>query len=218
MPDLTKHWDESLDSNRTLIPLSNFKCPSAIDGHRITFDNVEFSTADGQDWNSLNPWFGCTSKKTNTSTQFAYDEILGLCIYADGDGVLTKATGDIVDQTTGVRYPVVLAAPFKDKYATDVTAKVKKKGSTLTIKIHADRNDWFNNENNVGSHKRQTVIAKDKADRAIVKRGNKVIAVVKLSVFGNGTVKIKDIAGKNNYTVTLVETDWNHAGVASFKK
>lgn len=221
MPDLTRHYEGLYSANRTYIPITNFKCPTEIKGHKVYFDYVEFVTASG-DTNSIGYYQDCNDtnfeRKVDSATSFAYSDATQLCIFADGDGVFTQARGTVRDETTGVEYPVVLAAPFKDKYATDVTAKVKKKGSILTIKIHADRNDWFNNENNVGSHKRQTVIAKDKADRAIVKRGNKVIAVVKLSVFGNGKVKIKDIAGKNNYTVTLVETENNHAGVASFKK
>lgn len=213
MPTLTRHFDESNEANRTLLPLSNFKCPSEIMGHEVFFEDVAFMTADEQDWNYLG---SCSDQRVDVATKFAYREQLGMCMYADGDGVFTKARGNIIDNTTGVEYPVVLAAPYKDKYATDVTAKVKKKGSTLTIKINADRNQslW----NGRDTYKRQTVLVREKADRAIVKRGNKVIATVKLSIYGNGTVKIKDIAGKNNYTVTLVETDWNHAGVASFKK
>ena len=220
IPDTTRYYSDPENKNFVTFPASNLKCPADISGHRIGFD-IDVMNSDGDtNWISSNCSDEENKQKLDSATSLVYEPADLLCTYASTMGVVTKTTNSsyVYDYVSGISYPVVLAAPYKSKLATDVTAKVKKKGSILTIKIHADRNDWFNNENNVGSHKRQTVIAKDKADRAIVKRGNKVIAVVKLSVFGNGKVKIKDIAGKNNYTVTLVETDWNHAGVASFKK
>jgi hypothetical protein len=220
IPDTTRYYSDPENKNFVTFPVSNLKCPADIAGHRIGFD-IDVMNSEGEtNWIGSNCSDEDNKQKVDSATSLVYEPADLLCTYAATMGVVTKTTNSsyVYDYASGIWYPVVLAAPFKSKKATDVTAKVKKKGSILTIKIHADRNDWFNNENNVGSHKRQTVIAKDKADRAIVKRGNKVIATVKLSIYGNGTVKIKDIAGKNNYTVTLVETDLNHAGVASFKK
>ena len=220
IPDTTRYYSDPENKNLVTFPASNLKCPADISGHRISFD-IEVMNSDGDtNWVSSYCSDERNKQKLDSATSLVYEPRDLLCTYASTMGIVTKTTSTsyVYDYMSGISYPVVLAAPYKAKLATDVSAKVKKKGSILTIKIHADRNDWFNSENNVGSHKRQTVIAKDKADRAIVKRGNKVIAVVKLSVFGNGKVKIKDIAGKNNYTVTLVETDWNHAGVATFKK
>ena len=212
----------------TNVPWSNVKCPSETIGHEL---GIFSSGSADPGWISDDGFFlaadayYCRESNPIVSSSGVLGVFEGdknpLCVPSNWEsGKFSKfADGSyVIDSDTGILYPLVLAAPFVVKSATDVTAKVKKKGSYLTIKINADRNDWFNRENGVASYKRQTVMPKDKADRAIVKRGNKVIAVVKLNVFGNGKVKIKDIAGKNNYTVTLVETESNHAGVASFKK
>jgi hypothetical protein len=213
-------------SSGTKVPWSNVKCPSETIGHQL-----EATGPNGEPGWISDEGFILRSDQYNCEKSNSFDPNSGVlgssyvhesafCISPYETGKFSKfADGSyVIDYDTGILYPLVLAAPFVFKSATDVTAKVKKKGSMLTIKIKADRNDHFNRENGVASHKRQTVMPKDKADRAIVKRGNKVIATVKLSIYGNGTVKIKDIAGKNNYTVTLVETDENHAGIASFKK
>ena len=212
----------------TSVPWSNVKCPSETIGHELGIftsgsadigwisDDGFFLESYGYPCNGLNP----IDSSAGVLGVFEGDKN-PLCVPSNWESGKFSKFGDgsyVIDSDTGILYPLVLAAPFVIKSATDVTAKVKKKGSYLTIKINADRNEHFNRDNGVASHKRQTVMPKDKSDRAIVKRGNKVIATVKLSIYGNGTVKIKDIAGKNNYTVTLVETDLNHAGVASFKK
>jgi hypothetical protein len=215
-------------SSGTKVPWSNVKCPSETIGHEL---GVTGPNRNDAGWIS-DEGFLLRSDPYYCENPNSFDSNSGVLGTADASenafcvpaswetGKFSKfADGSYVaDYDTGILYPLVLAAPFVVKSATDVTAKVKKKGSMLTIKIKADRNDYFNRDNGVASHKRQTVMPRDKADRAIVKRGNKVIATVKLSIYGNGTVKIKDIAGKNNYTVTLVETDENHAGVASFKR
>jgi hypothetical protein len=219
VPDTKRYYSDPDDEkNYGYFPASNLKCPAEVSGHRISL-NIELVNETGRNNYSESVWANCSiSKKLDAASGLEYYPNSGLCVEANAIGTVTRTTkwSFVKDEETGIEYPVVLAAPYKSKYATDVTAKVKKKGSTLTIKINADRNQslW----NGRDTYKRQTVLVREKADRAIVKRGNKVIATVKLSIYGNGTVKIKDIAGKNNYTVTLVETDDNHAGVASFKK
>ena len=228
VPNLTNHFsDPTGELNTTYLSKSNFACPAATNGHRLSFSGgyydeesmggstaIAFSDAQG---NELQLEL-CNVDASKLDAKITAATTIP-CVHSWRTGVFTKASSNskIVDSITGIRYPVVLAAPFQVKRATDVTAKVKRSGSFLKIKIHADRN--YSVDNGRGhTNKRQTVIAKDKADRAIVKRGNKVVAIVKLSIYGNGKVKIKDIAGKNDYTVTLVETDGNYAGTASFKK
>lgn len=224
LPNLSNHFsDPNGELNTFHLSGSNIKCPAETDGHQLNLytesdyeSSVSFLDAQGKEL----PLNFCRALTPNVEvgiTRFA----TSLCLntYSGNTGVFVKAKNGsvIADAQTGIRYPVVLAAPFKVKRATDVTAKVKRKGSYLTINIQADRN--YAVDNNRGStNRRQTVIVNDKADRAVIKRGNKVIATVKLSMYGNGKVKVKDTAGKNNYTVTLIETDGNYAGVASFKK
>lgn len=104
------------------------------------------------------------------------------------------------------------------KRATDVNVKVKRTSSrSLRLSITADRNDWYQN-GSTPTQKRQTVIPSAKEDLAIIKRGSKVIKRVRLSKYGQATVSIPDIAGNNNYSVTLVETERNIEGKATFKK
>ena len=219
VPDTKRYYSDPDDEkNYVNFPASNLKCPAEILGHKIELD-IELVNESGSGYENERVWANCSiSRKLDSASGLVYWPNSGLCIEAQALGAVTKVSkwSSVKDLKTGIEYPVVLAAPYKSKYATDVTAKVKKEGSTLTIKINADRNQslW----NGRDTYRRQTVLVREKSDRAIVKRGNKVIATVKLSIYGNGTVKIKDIAGKNNYTVTLVETDSNHAGVASFKK
>ena len=223
LPNLTNHFsDPTGELNTTYLSKSNVKCPEATNGHRLEFgfdqedSNSQIAFLDAQG-NEL-PLEFCNVDASNLEAKITASTLVP-CVHSWRTGVFVKATSrsKIIDAHTGIRYPVVLAAPFQVKRATDITAKVKRSGSFLKIKIHADRN--YSVDNGRGhTNKRQTVIAKDKADRAIVKRGNKVVAIVKLSIYGNGKVKIKDIAGKNDYTVTLVETDGNYAGTASFKK
>jgi len=225
MPNLTKHYsDPTGERNTTYISRSNLSCPAETNGHELSInwyeenDNSSNVTFLDEQGNELALEYCYRSKLDLEVGVFARGNVPCLHSYGKlGVFVKAKANSKIYDRLTGKTYSVVLAAPFQVKRATDVTAKVKRSGSFLNIKINADRN--YSVDNGRGhTNKRQTVIAKDKADRAIVKRGNKVIAIVKLSIYGNGKVKIKDIAGKNNYTVTLIETDGNYAGVASFKK
>jgi hypothetical protein len=224
MSNLTNHYsDPTGELNATYLSKSNVKCPAATNGHRLDYGSyggdesyfpISFLDAQG---NAL-PVESCAVDASNVEAKITASASIP-CVHSWRTGVFVKASANskIVDLATGIRYPVVLSAPFKVKRATDVTAKVKRTGSYLSINIQADRN--YAVDNNRGStNRRQTVIVNDKADRAVIKRGNKVIATVKLSMYGNGKVKIRDIAGKNNYTVTLVETDGNFAGVASFKK
>lgn len=228
LPNLTNYYsDPTGELNTTYLSKSNIKCPEATNGHRLSFSsgysendtmggptNIAFSDAQGnQLWVEL-----CSVDASNSEAKItAVTTVPCVRSWRTGVFIMTSAGSKIIDSITGIRYPVVLAAPFQIKRATDVAAKVKRSGSYLTITIKADRN--YAVDNNRGStNRRQTVIVNDKADRAVIKRGNKVIATVKLSMYGNGKVKIKDIAGKNNYTVTLIETDGNFAGVASFKK
>ena len=224
VPNLTNDFsDPTGELNATYLSKSNVNCPAATNGHRLDFGSygqdegflpITFLDAQG---NAL-PVESCTVDASNLEAKITASTSVP-CVRSWRTGVFVKASTNskIVDVATGIRYPVVLAAPFKVKRATDVAAKVKRSGSYLSINIQADRN--YAVDNNRGStNRRQTVIVNDKADRAVIKRGNKVIAAVKLSMYGNGKVKIRDIAGKNNYTVTLIETDGNYAGVASFKK
>ncbi|MEI6109780.1 MAG: hypothetical protein WCQ11_06875 [Actinomycetes bacterium] len=219
LPNLTYHLsDPDGQRNYTVIPGSDLKCPSATVGDTLEI-GITLATDQRRAQMVNDYWWYYSDRVVNTTTGvIAYGSKMS--IYASGSGILTHTTSDsyVRDRTTGVEYQVALAAPVVDKYATDVVAKVKRSGSYLSIKISADRNSDFGVRNGVASYRRQTVMPSEKADRAIVKRGNKVIATVKLSVFGEGKVKIKDIPGMNAYTVTLVATNSNYAGVAAFKK
>jgi hypothetical protein len=127
---------------------------------------------------------------------------------------LTVATG----QGYEARYALTLAAPFTIKRRTDVTARAKRgKNGSLAITIRADRNASFSNKV-AQTYRRQTVLPDTPADHAVVRRGNTVLKRVKLSPYGNGSVTVADPKGRNAYSVTMVATNDNYAGVARFTR
>lgn len=223
LPNLINYYSDSTgEKNTTYISRSNLNCPSETNGHSLAvqFEDRENGVVFLDERGNKLFLDACYEERLNIEAGMIASNF-SFCVHSNssqsGTFAKVKPSSRLFDRQTGISYPVVLAAPFKVKRATDVTAKVKRSGSYLSINIQADRN--YAVDNNRGStNRRQTVIVNDKADRAVIKRGNKVIATVKLSMYGYGKVKIRDIAGKNNYTVTLIETDGNYAGVTSFKK
>jgi hypothetical protein len=116
------------------------------------------------------------------------------------------------------QYALTLAAPFTIKRRTDVTARATRgTNGTLAIAIRADRNASFNNKV-AQTYRRQTVLPDTPADHAVVRRGNTVLKRVKLSPYGNGSVTVADPKGRNAYSVTMVATNDNYAGVARFTR
>ena len=116
------------------------------------------------------------------------------------------------------QYALTLAAPFTIKRRTDVTARATRgTNGTLAIAIRADRNASFSNKV-AQTYRRQTVLPDTPADHAVVRRGNTVLKRVKLSPYGNGSVTVADPKGRNAYSVTMVATNDNYAGVARFTR
>lgn len=133
-------------------------------------------------------------------------------------GRFTASPNGLTVQADGgnTRYALALAAPFTIKRRTDVTATAKRvKKGRLAITISADRNASFRNTT-APTYRRQTVLPGTRADHAVVRRGTKVLARVKLTAYGKGSVTVRDIKGRNPYTVTMVATDANYEGVARF--
>ncbi len=115
-------------------------------------------------------------------------------------------------------YALTLAAPFTIKRRTDVTATAKRtKKGMLAITISADRNASFSNTV-AQTYRRQTVLPDTPADHAVVRRGSTVLKRVKLSPYGKGSVTVRDAKGRNAYSVTMVATNDNYAGVARFRR
>ncbi len=104
---------------------------------------------------------------------------------------------------------------FAIKRATSVTLKARKAGpGKLRLAITADRNASFQNASVGPTYRRQTVLPNTPADRAVLKRGSKVIKRVKLSPYGTASVVVNHPAGRNAYSVTMVETNDNFVGSA----
>ena len=104
---------------------------------------------------------------------------------------------------------------FAIKRATSVTLKATKAGpGKLRFAITADRNASFQNASVGPTYRRQTVLPSTPADHAVLKRGSKVIKRVKLSPYGKASVVVKDPAGRNAYSATMVETNDNFVGSA----
>lgn len=122
----------------------------------------------------------------------------------------------VTKTASNTRYALTLAAPFTIKRRTDVTATATRtKRGRLAINISADRNASFRNTT-APTYRRQTVLPDTRADHAVVRRGTTVLARVKLTPYGKGSVTVRDITGRNPYTVTMVATDDNYEGVARF--
>ena len=115
------------------------------------------------------------------------------------------------------QYRLVLGKSFAIKRATDVTASGSRPASgSLKVKIHADRN-WSFQNTIAPTYRRQTVVPGTPADHAQLKRDGKLIRKVTLSPYGNASITIP-ATGRHRYTVTMVETNDNFAGSASFTK
>lgn len=115
------------------------------------------------------------------------------------------------------QYRLTLSKSFAIKRATDVTASgTRLADGRLRVKIHADRN-WSFQNTVAPTYRRQTVMPGTPADHAQLKRDGKLIRRIALSPYGNASVTIP-ATGRHAYTVSLVETDDNFAGSASFRK
>ena len=115
------------------------------------------------------------------------------------------------------QYRLVLGKSFAIKRATNVTASgTRTTSGSLKVKIHADRN-WSFQNTIAPTYRRQTVVPGTPADHAQLKRDGKLIRKVTLSPYGNATITVPAM-GRHRYTVTMVETDENFAGSASFTK
>ncbi len=134
---------------------------------------------------------------------------------ADGAVVVKRALGYT---PTNPPYKVTLAAPFAIKRRTDVSVTpTRVSGRRLALTIRADRNASF--QNGVApTYRRQVVIPTTPADHAVIKRGSKVLRRVVLSPYGSAKVVIPDIRGANKYSVTMVATNDNFAGIARFAR
>lgn len=108
--------------------------------------------------------------------------------------------------------------PITIKRLTNVTLKAKRVGDgNLRLSITADRNASFRNTT-AETYRRQTVLPATPADHAVLRRGNRVLQRVKLSNYGTASVTVKDIPGRNRYSVTMVETDDNYQGRAQVRR
>ncbi len=146
----------------------------------------------------------------------SYTAYLGKLTQNKAESLVTKNSNG--EGTFNDIHQISLKAPVTVKRATDVKVKVKRLSpGILQLKISADRNAWFQN-GLLPTHTRQTVIPSSRQDRVIIKRGKSVIARVKLSKYGKATIDISDIAGKNSYSLTMVETELNVKGSTTFKR
>lgn len=135
----------------------------------------------------------------------------------DVDGATVNPVINPTPFQSSPQYRLTLGAPFAIKRATDVTASgTRLAGGRLRVKIHADRN-WSFQNTTAPTYRRQTVVPGTPADHAQLKRDGKLIRKITLSPYGNASVTIPAV-GRHRYTVSLVETDENFAGSASFRK
>ncbi len=115
------------------------------------------------------------------------------------------------------QYRLTLARSFAIKRATTVRATTRRlPGGSTRVNIHADRN-WSFQNGVAPTYRRQTVLPATPADRAVLKVGGTVVRRIKLSPYGNASITIPAGASRRSYSVTLVETDNNFAGTATFR-
>ena len=115
------------------------------------------------------------------------------------------------------QYRLTLARSFAIKRATTVRATTRRlPGGSTRVNIHADRN-WSFQNGVAPTYRRQTVLLATPADRAVLKVGGTVVRRIKLSPYGNASITIPAGASRRSYSVTLVETDNNFAGTATFR-
>lgn len=115
------------------------------------------------------------------------------------------------------QYRLVLGKSFAIKRATNVTASgARTADGDLKVKIHADRN-WDFQNTTAPTYRRQTVLPGTPADHAQLRRDGKLIRKVTLSPYGNASITIP-ATGRHRYTVTMVETNDNFAGSATFSR
>ena len=115
------------------------------------------------------------------------------------------------------QYRLTLARSFAIKRATTVRATTRRlPGGSTRVNIHADRN-WSFQNGVAPTYRRQTVLSATPADRAVLKVGGTVVRRIKLSPYGNASITIPAGASRRSYSVTLVETDNNFAGTATFR-
>ena len=120
-------------------------------------------------------------------------------------------------QQMSPEYRLTLARSFAIKRATTVRATTRRlPGGSTRVNIHADRN-WSFQNGVAPTYRRQTVLAATPADRAVLKVGGTVVRRIKLSPYGNASITIPAGASRRSYSVTLVETDNNFAGTATFR-
>ena len=146
--------------------------------------------------------------------------------YADGKTAVPENNLLMLDPSPGGTeyFQIKMSNAVVVKYRTDVTAKVIRRGHSIRIKISASRNQYFGRGVNIlfGEYgqtlKTPTVLPKTKADHAVVRRDGKIIARVKLTKYGKGSITLFDPTGKNHYSVTMVATQVNWQGQAKFTK
>ena len=115
------------------------------------------------------------------------------------------------------QYRLTLARSFAIKRSTTVRATTRRlPGGSTRVNIHADRN-WSFQNGVAPTYRRQTVLLATPADRAVLKVGGTVVRRIKLSPYGNASITIPAGASRRSYSVTLVETDNNFAGTATFR-
>ncbi len=120
-------------------------------------------------------------------------------------------------QQMSPEYRLTLARSFAIKRATTVRATTRRlPGGSTRVNIHADRN-WSFQNGVAPTYRRQTVLPATPADRAVLKVGGTVVRRIKLSPYGNASITIPAGASRRSYSVTLVETDNNFAGTATFR-
>lgn len=219
--------------NQDIIKDQNVYCPTGtFNGSLLSFTvylNDPKNKLGGQlyvgGFNVINP-NGATVNKNFIGLNFispgTYSKTISANAINDGKTPSNSGVITMLDPTPGGSeyFEIVPSNSIRVKYKTDVSATVKRKGHSLKIKISADRNQAFGNYWNYISQplNRQTVKPKTKADHAVVRRDGHVIARVKLSKYGNGTLTVKDPSGVNHYSVTMVETPSNWQGQATFTK
>lgn len=115
-----------------------------------------------------------------------------------------------------VTHGVTLKAPFEIKAATDLAASMKKNGDRVQVSVQADRNLSVQS-GDTPTYNRQKVIPNRAVDQPKIYLGKKLIATVKLTKFGKGSVSIPNQKGKQTYTVKMPETTDNFAGKTTFK-
>ena len=125
--------------------------------------------------------------------------------------ILQTYSGDnVADLTELETYKFIPTNIIQTKYLTSLSVKTKRvSGSSFfTVKVNLNRNiDVLAVGQNITL-----------GDRVTIKRGSRVIAKVTPNLRGYAKVRIRDIAGKNKYTVSVPATSYNWSAKKTFVK